>query len=179
MERSRLPAAHTLCWEEPMATRDGSTAKNVRCGMLQPSSRLCWCNTCASSAAGRLVEIKNTVESYCLFSKGEKKKAESTAEREGKGKAETWACKPVMEDKGRLCSTLLKPSMNKRLITAWSFSYETGFICSHHTSHRTKLFLFLQTSCSWCSDGNPYSRRDFFLPLKEITSLLKHTNVFR
>lgn len=97
------------------------------------------------------------------------------AEREGKGKAETWACKPVMEDKGRLCSTLLKPSMNKRLITVWSFSYETGFICSHHTSHRTKLLLFLQTSCSWCSDGNPYSRRDFFLPLKEIMTLLKHT----
>lgn len=130
MKSSLLPEASVLCREESVATIHSSLAKNVRPGMLKLSSPLCWCNTFASSATGCLVKIKNIVESYCVFSKEKKKKTESMLEREGKGKAETWAHKPVMEDKGRLCFTLFIPSTNKRLITVLSLNCKICFVCS-------------------------------------------------
>lgn len=76
-------------------------------------------------------------------------------EREGKGKAETWAHKPVMEDKGRLCFTLFIPSTNKRLITVLSLNCKICFVCSTSNFfflHVTKLPLFLKNSFCWCSD---------------------------
>lgn len=139
--------------------------------MLQLSSPLCWCNTFASSATGCLVEIKNIVESYCLFSK-EKKRTESMSEREGKGKAETWAHKPDVEDKGRLCFTSFIPSTNKRLITVLSLNCKICFVCStaNFFPRVTQLLLFLKNSFCWCSDQafkprwNLYNNRLSFCP---------------
>lgn len=147
MKSSLLPQASMLCREESVATIHSSSAKNVRPGMLQLSSPLCWCNTFASSATGHLVEIKNIVESYCLFSK-EKKRQEPMSEREGKGKAETWAHKPDVENKDRLCFTSFIPSTNKRLITVLSLNCKICFVGStaHFFPHVTQLSIFLKSS---------------------------------
>lgn len=147
MKSSLLPKASMLCREESVATIHGSSAKNVRPGMLQLSSPLCWCNTFASSATGHLVEIKNIVESYCLLSK-EKKRQEPMSEREGKGKAETWAHEPDVENKARLCFTSFIPSTNKRLITVLSLNCKICFVCctANLFPHVTQLLLFLKNS---------------------------------
>lgn len=83
-----------------------------------------------------------------------KKKTESMSEREGKGKAETWAHKPDVEDKGRLCFTSFISSTNKRLITVLSLNCKICFVCSTASffPHVTQLPLFLKNSFCWCSD---------------------------
>lgn len=77
-----------------------------------------------------------------------KKKTESMSEREGKGKAETWAHKPDVEDKGRLCFTSFIPSTNKRLITGLSLNRNICFVCStaNFFPRVTQLPLFLKNS---------------------------------
>lgn len=51
-----------------------------------------------------------------------KKRQEPMSEREGKGKAKTWAHKPDVENKGRLCFTSSIRSTKKRLITVLNWT---------------------------------------------------------
>lgn len=151
MKSSLLPKASMLCREESVATIHSSSAKNVRPGMLQLSSPRCWCNTFASSATGRLVEIKNIVESYCLFSK---KKRQSPCQK-GRGKEKLKH--ELISLMWRIKAGFVLPhsyQVRTRLITVVSLNCKICFVCSTASffPHVTQLPLFLKNSFCWCSD---------------------------
>lgn len=182
MKCSLLPEASMLCREESVATTHSSLTKNVRSGMLQLSSPLCRYNTFASSATGHLVEIKNIVESYCLFNK-EKKRQSPCQKGRGKEKPKHELISLLWRIKAGfvLLYSYQVRTRDSSLFWAWIAKFVLyAVLPTCFSPHVTKLPLFLKNSFCWCSNQvfkprwNLYNSKDIILPVLQTLTLQKH-----